>query len=244
MLMLKGFSIGEMVKRGWSRFKANWGTWIGVVLIMMLVGMLNSFVSNLAMTGDFNQTIDSYKKFFSAEQAAFYELEKNVLWQSVITVTFLLIELGLTLGVIYMSIRSARGESIHIGYLFSRFQYVFHYLFGTILFSLVILAGLLLLVFPVFIWGAKFSLYSYFIADKGVGPVKSLKMSSQASNGSKWDLTAANLLGGVSCIFSVLLLFFGLFVFIPVYYLAWAYIYLHLTSVPPVAISENTIAEN
>ncbi len=244
MLLLKGFSIGEMIKKGWSRFKANWGTWIFAMFILIFVGFANPFVSDWIATGDINQTISNLKSLsLKSGLTSLQEMRGNGIWQFVNMIVYIIISLGLNLGIIYMSIRSARGQSIHIGHLFARFQYILHYLFGSILFALITIVGALLLIFPAFIWGARFRLFSLFIADKGEGPIKSLKSSSQATYGAKWDVFSAAIVGIPLFIFAVLALFLGLLIAIPVYNLAWAFIYLHLSSVPSLPISEGAAVE-
>lgn len=240
MLSLKGFSIGEMIKRGWERFKAHWGTWISALVVFGLLLLVHSFVADWIQTRDFNQSLNNLSNIYLGSRD--FNAESDVsLWQFVSTLIFIILEFGLTLGLIYMSIRSARGQSIHLGHLFARFQYVFQYLFGSILYSLVIFAGLLLFIFPALIWAAKFGLFSYFIADKGTGPITSMKLSSQVTNGAKWDVSAANIMGLISFTIGAFPLGLGWLIVFPVYCLAWAFIYLHLVNVPAVAVAESLV---
>lgn len=72
--------------------------------------------------------------------------------------------------------------------LFKGWNYVWQYIGASIMYIVIVSVGTLLLLVPGVIWAVKYSLYPYFIVDKGLGPVKALKASAQATSGVKWRL--------------------------------------------------------
>lgn len=242
MIQMKTFSVGQMVKQGWSKFKENPTTWIVSLLIIAFVFISQSFVSDLLKTGDYHQSIENFKGYFADRDIEQIEnsqkgQELNA-GQFILYIVYFLLQQGLWLGLFNMSLRSADGLPIHVGHLFSRFQYVFHYFFATIFFSVIVFVGSLLLIFPAFIWAARFGLFPYFIVDKGAGPISSLKMSSQATFGAKWDIFAFSLVQICLLIAGFLALLFGLLIALPICNIAWGCIYRHLTSISSPQVAE------
>jgi len=78
------------------------------------------------------------------------------------------------------------------------------------------------------IWAIKFSFFRFSIVDRGVGPIRALKDSSIITRCVKWQLLVfyAALLG--VNLLGCLCLGVGLFVTIPITYLAAAHVYRHL----------------
>jgi hypothetical protein len=232
MVQAKAFSVGEMIKKGWSKFKQNPVTWIGALIVMTLILGSHPFVSDWITTGDFYESVRNFQRYFTEP-----ELQNNIGYhqpedyrQVLLSIVYFLVQLGLSLGLLYMGIRAADGRSVHLGHLFSRFQYVFHYLIAGILYGLMILAGIVLLIFPAIVWGMRFGLFPYFIVDKGAGPIHSLKMSSQATFGAKWDLFAFALVTIFLWIGGFLAFLLGLLIMVPLYNIAWGFIYRYLAS--------------
>ncbi|WP_068467106.1 hypothetical protein [Candidatus Protochlamydia phocaeensis] len=227
------FSVGEVLKAGWKKFREQPATWIGALIILFIVYASQPFVQNL-ITGGENEN---------------YPHPGIVILLSII---YILIDLGLTLGLIYMGIRAADNLPVHLGHLFARFHYVFHYLIAKIVFSLIVLAGLILLVFPAAIWGTRFGLFPLFIADKGSGPIESLELSSSASKGAKWDLFAFYLTSFLIFLAGIAVVFLGILIAMPPIYVAWGYIYRRLTTpttlqpvviTPPLPSTEGKVIE-
>jgi len=86
---------------------------------------------------------------------------------------------------------------------------------GTIIYGLIVCAGLLLLIVPGIIWALKYSLYGYFVIDRNMGPLEALKASAEATEGAKGELfSLALLLFGVQ-ILGLICLCVGLLFTIP-----------------------------
>lgn len=101
----------------------------------------------------------------------------------------------------------------------------FKYLSASIVYILIVLSGIILLIVPGIIWSIKFSFFSYFIVDKGLGPIEALKQSSVITNGVMRDLFLFWLLVSVINCVGLLAFFVGLFVTIPITMIAIGYVY-------------------
>jgi len=105
---------------------------------------------------------------------------------------------------------------------------------GTaVLYGLIIFGGFLLFIVPGIIWSVKFSLWSYFVVDKGLGPVQALKASSRATMGVKWDLFGFGIVCGAINILGVLCLIIGIFATYPTVIVATALVYRQLAAQTP-----------
>ena len=103
-----------------------------------------------------------------------------------------------------------------------------NYIAASILFILIVSAGLILLVIPGVVWGLKFSLFHFFIVDKGMGPIDALKASSQTTNGAKWDALGLFYATYIIMYAGVLCLLIGVFAALPIALLAWTLAYRRL----------------
>ena len=96
---------------------------------------------------------------------------------------------------------------------------------GAILFSLIVLAGFVLLVVPGIALSVMLQYYSYFIIDKNMGPVEAIKASAALTKGVRWKLFGFLLALGLINIVGALLLVVGLFATVPVSLVAVAFVY-------------------
>lgn len=206
----RSFSIGYMIKLGWAKFKAHPLTWVSTVLLTTFISILHFFFNYWLSEHDVNAV-------------------RHILFP-LLAFLYFLVEVGLNLGLTYMGLRAARGEHIHMGHLFYRFQYVFHYLIASLLYIFILCVGLLLFFFPAAIWASRFSLYIYFIIDQGVGPIKALKKSSETTYGAKWDIFAFFLTGFCLISITALPLLIGLVITKPILNIAFGCIYTHLAA--------------
>ena len=99
------------------------------------------------------------------------------------------------------------------------------YILSLIIYGLIVLAGLILLIIPGIIWAIKFQFFGYFIVDKGLGPIESLKQSAKITKDTKWTLFLFGLLSGLINLLGALLLLVGLFATVPTTMMAKAFVY-------------------
>lgn len=224
-MQTRSFSIGEMIKFGWQKLKEQPITWITSVILFTLIMGSHPFINNWLLGDDFNLNDEQEHLSYS-----------NHIALGVIAFLYILIDTGLSLGLTYMGLRAADNLPINPMHLFARFQYVFHYLIASFLYGLMIIGGLILFLFPAAVWASKFSLFPYFIVDRGSGPIESLKLSSQATDGAKWDIFGFLVTLFFLLILSMLVVLLGLFVTLPIMFIAWGKIYRLLTTSTQVEI--------
>jgi len=141
----------------------------------------------------------------------------NVLWQSMIG-----------MGVLKISLKIYDQQPVDIPDLWSCLPQALDYILVKFLYSMIVSIGLLLLIIPGLIWSVQFYLASFLVVDKGMRAIPALRESSTVTYGAKWDIgifmsvaLGINLVG-LFC-FGV-----GLFVTLPVTFLAGVHIYRQL----------------
>lgn len=222
-MLKKSFSIGDTLKKGWKRWKEQPFHWIGALLIIFLVSFTYPWVVNWLEGNEL--TLDTVNPWHPENNSS----RLNFLIACV-TFLYFLVKLGFYLGLLSMAIHAADDLPVQFSQLFSRFKYALYLMIAQILYSLIIFAGLILLIFPAFIWGAKFSLFAYFIADRGAGPIESLKLSAQATDGAKWDIFGLTIVTLLLCFAGFAFFIVGLLIAIPIVVIAWAVVYRRLTT--------------
>ena len=201
----KGFSIGEVVKSGWRIMKDNIGFFIGLLLVSYIIIFLPMIIAGLLG-------------------------EDALLLKIILYIIYIVLALLIGMGLIKISLQFCDNEKGRFGDLFSCFPLILKYLFAAILYILIFYAGLILLIFPGIIWGIKFSLFPYFIVDKNMGIIESLKASSRATKGAKWDILGFWFVAWVISLSGMLCLLIGLFATIPTIMVATALVYRKLSS--------------
>lgn len=200
ILRMHTFSKKEALLFGWQTAKSNI---VFFIVLLIIVGVLS---------GGSSAVSESFKEDSPA---------------IVFVINFVTTILGIILGmgVIKIALTFVDGGKGRFGDLFSQYRLFFKYLMGSILYGLIVLAGLILLVIPGIIWGIKFQFYSYLIVDKGMGPIEAIKKSGQMTSGVKLNLFLFSLLLGLVNAAGALLLGIGLLWSIPTSWVATAWVY-------------------
>ncbi len=194
---IQKFYKSEAIGFGWNTMKSNLGFFIA---LLMVAGLIN-FVSRFITTEDATVLSD------------------------IIIIAFWLLEMVILMGLIRISLRLHDNEKGEFADLFSCFPLFFKYLFGSILYGLIVFGGTILLIIPGIIWAIKFQFFGYFIIDKGLGPIEALKRSSLITRGVKWELVLLSSLLGLINSLGALCLGIGLFATIPTTMVAMAFVY-------------------
>ena len=129
------------------------------------------------------------------------------------------------IGSVKISIILSRDQKPAIYELFSNGALFINFLLGSICYGLAAIAGLILLIIPGIILIIMFEMYSYFIVDKNMGPIESLKASRFLTKGARWQLFCFGMLIILFNLAGLLCLVVGLLFTIPVTYIASAYVY-------------------
>jgi Predicted integral membrane protein len=197
----KKFSKGEAINFGWNTVKSNLGFFIGLLIIVALIYIVPVAINELLIR------------------------ENIPILPIIISIASWILQMVVGMGLIKIALRFCDNEKGKFADLFSCFPLFFNYLFGSILFGLIVLVGMILLIIPGIIWAIKFQFFSYFIIDKDLGPIEALKMSSAITKDAKWDLFLFYLLILVINLLGALALLVGLFVTIPTTMIAIAFVY-------------------
>jgi uncharacterized membrane protein len=200
--MKDSFLIGEAITFGWHKTKAHNAVLFQAMLAMFAVQVAMSIV---------DKVLGGTAQGFLATIA--------------LVVTSVIIGTGFTV----ITLRVARGEATSIKDLIPKAALVWQYFLASLLSTLIIVAGLILLIVPGIYLAMRLSMVRFAILD-GAGIKESLKKSSKLTEGVKWRLLLFFLaLGGLN-ILGALALLVGLLVTVPVSAIAFAHVYQKLKS--------------
>jgi len=209
----KKFDIGEALSFGWETFKANIGFLILVLLIIWVV-----------------EAIFSVPGSFAYRNGALY----------VFNILSFLVGIFVSIAIIKVSLRYTYGQNADFTDLYTGYPYYLNMLGGSILYALIVIGGLILLIVPGIYWGIRYQFYGYIIIDQDLSPVEAIKKSGRIARGEWWHLLlftlaviGVNFLGALAC-------GIGLFVTVPLTYVAHAYVYRRLAYA--VAMQEGAMA--
>ena len=157
------FSKSEAIRFGWNMMKSNFGFFIGFLVVVGMIYFIPDFIVELLK-------------------------EDAPILAFIITIASWVLAIVIQMGLIRIGLRFCDNGKSEFTDLFSCFPLFFKYLLGSILYELITLGGMILLIIPGVIWAIKFQFFSYFIVDKGLGPIEALKRSSAITRDAKWDL--------------------------------------------------------
>jgi len=118
-------------------------------------------------------------------------------------------------------------QSIKPGFdqLYSNWRMFLSWVIANFLFGLMVVIGLALLIFPGCYLAARYGFFPFFILDKQIGPIESLKEAARASTGIRWPIFLFFLACIGLNILGLLLFGVGFLISEPVTLLAFATIY-------------------
>ncbi|MBE0521809.1 MAG: DUF975 family protein [Candidatus Methanoperedenaceae archaeon] len=151
-----------------------------------------------------------------------------------------ILSLIISMGIIKTSIKITDNLNVRFRDFFSSSPLFLKYLISSIFYILMVYVGLFLLIIPGIILAIRFQFYAYFIIDKEIGPIDALKKSFSLTKGALWELFVFDLLLIGINIIGLFALIVGLFVTIPLTYLANAFVYRKLLNQTKL---DNTIVE-
>lgn len=192
--------IAEAFRAGWRGFVANIVPLIVVALVVWVVtGAVNLWANQTAGLAQFLWGLVS---FFLGQIVA-------IAW------------IALALAII-------DGREITTDTLLPRGGTLISYIIASLLFSLMVGIGLVLLVIPGIIVAVVFGLYGWALVDKGLDPIEALRQSSRITSGNRWQLFAFVVAAIALNIVGVLLLVIGVLVTSAVTLIAAAHVYRQL----------------
>lgn len=176
--------ISGAFRAGWRGFTANIGPLIVVALIIWVVtGAVNWLSTD---TTGVIRFLASVVSFFLAQLVA-------IVW--------------ISLALAIIDDRPISGESLLPGG-----STLISYIIASLIFSVMVMVGLVLLIIPGLIVAVIFGLYGWALVDKGLDPIASLRESSRITSGRRWQLflfvlaaIGLNILGLLALIIGVLI---------------------------------------
>ncbi len=204
------FSKAEALGVGWNTMRDNLGFFIGLMLVAFVLTLIPSIIEALTK-------------------------EDAPLISFVFGAVANVVQMIVSMGFIKIALKFADNMEAEFGDLFSCLHLFLKYLGGSILYLLIVLAGMILLIIPGIIWAIKFQFFSYFIIDEGLGPIEALTRSSEITTDAKWDLFLFDLLLVGINLLGLLAFLIGLFATLPMSMVASAVVYRKLLAQQEVA---------
>ncbi len=209
---IRQFQVGDVLSEGWEGFKANAGVLIAALIITVVISVFVvaplNFATNLAKDHWALVTILS--------------LIRGIV-QTLISVFF-------QMGLITIGLKIARGQTPEIGDLFANFDKLATGFLVNVLLGIVTTIGFILLIVPGIIVALMTCLSMWFVVDRNLGVLDSIKASIDATRGSLLNLFIFGAVGILLSVIGAIPCGLGLLVAVPVLTVAAAHIYLALTT--------------
>ncbi|MFA5926605.1 MAG: hypothetical protein WCT32_02050 [Patescibacteria group bacterium] len=141
----------------------------------------------------------------------------------------LLLSSWMTAGYLKLLLSYYDGKKLPFSELFKQFRYFWRILGLTLLLGLIVVIGFILLVIPGIYLSLRYQFAMNFIVDKDLGVIEAMSESSRITQGVKLSLFWFMLAVFVVLILGLLALGIGIFVAIPVVWLADVYLYKRLS---------------
>ncbi len=216
--MNRKFSKGEAIRFSWQAVKSRLGFFLVIMLAAGLVYLPSAFLA--------------------------YFLEKtNPIPALIFNLLSVILSFIIQLGLIRVSLKFCDSQKVKFSDLFSSIPVFFKFILSSVLCSLAILGGFILLIIPGIILGIRMQFYGYLIVEKGLGPLQALNESFKMTKGCTWQLCLLSVLLMLINLLGALALFVGLLVTIPISVLAKTHVYRSLIG-PSVIKETKTLAES
>lgn len=205
------FSIRESISFGWETFKKDPWFFVGATAALTIFSMIVNMLTSGGHGG-----------------GSFLGFLISLLASTVVTIA-------------YARLALSSADGAHVGWdgLWAP-QYFFNMLGATILQSVIVLIGLVLLIVPGIIASLILSMTQLSVVDKTLNPIEALKESYRLTKGHLWQLFLFMLVLVLMNLVGLLALVVGLLVTLPVSLIAVAHVYKKLTALEgPVVVVEN-----
>jgi hypothetical protein len=210
----KCFNFSDVLSFGWDVMKANLWFFVGLGFVFLIV----IYLPTIAMVVVENLHLPKA-----------YDTALAILLQVLGVVINIIVKIGLT----KISLSFCDEQKPPFATLFNAWGCFWRVIGTGILYSLIVLAGLILFIIPGIIWAVKFSLCYYFVIDKGLGPIEALKASSRTTMGVKWQLFGFGIVCGLINLLGLFCLIVGIFATYPTILVASALVYRQLLAQTP-----------
>jgi len=200
--MEKDFDIGEAIKVGWGMMKDNLGFFIVLCIVYMVVEVISQVIAGLGQ----------------GTEAA---LPIIVTW-----LISTLISTYIYFGAYYkIPLAFCDKEKAEISDLAIPMNTFLNMFICYICYTLIVLAGIVLLIVPGIIFAIMFRMSFFLILDKGYGPIEALKESAKLTKGVRGKLFLLGIMQFLVVLAGFLCLIVGLFAAVPTVIMAEVYVY-------------------
>jgi len=200
---MKTFSIKEVLGVGWKAFRENISVFITFGVAMLAIWLLEQIGLGIANHSG------AMKPALSA----------------LVTLAARVGQIWLQVGLFRMALKLVEGQAISTDDFLKAHGDFLTYLLASVLYGLIVGAGMVLLIVPGLYWAVRYWAYGYSVVDEHVDPVTALKRSTVLTQGVKWEVLAFGLaVIGVNIV-GALALGVGLFATIPLTAVAGAKVY-------------------
>jgi uncharacterized membrane protein len=202
-------SIGSLVRFGWETFKSRPWIFVGTTALLgLLLGISGSISSGLDAT-------------FSGS------VEEPSLPGTIFSwATSTLISMGAT--AFYLAAHD-NPQTAQVSMLWHP-QKFWSFLGASLLVSIVVVLGIILLIVPGIIFALMFMFATMIVIDRGLGPIVSMQESKRITTGYKWNLLGLGIVLTLINVAGLLALIVGLLVTVPVTVLAFTRAYRELSA--------------
>ncbi len=216
------FSIRALVSYGWETFKSRPWIFVGSTALLALV---------LGVTSSISAGIDA---LFGGS------VEEPTLPGTIFSwATSTLISMGAT--AFYLAAHD-NPQTVEIAQLWHP-QKFWSFLGTSLLVSIVVVLGMLLLIVPGIIFALMFMFATFIVIDRGLGPIEAMKESKRITTGYKWKLLGLGIVLTLLNVVGILALVVGLLVTVPVSVLAATRAYRELSARAGVSAPTGAIAD-
>jgi len=202
-------NISAAVSYGWQQFKKMPGYMIGLLAIIILISLIPSVL---------NMVVGKVK-----------------ILAFIVSLAGIVLQLIVSLGLIKIMIAVYNGSKPGYGMLFDEANKIGKYFLASLLYALIVCAGMLLFIIPGIIWSIKYRFYPYFIVEKNAGVWESLDMSGKITNGNKWTLLGLSIVMTLLVLVSMIPFGLGVLITAPMSLLVSVYTYKVLLGAQPAA---------
>lgn len=197
--MIKKVDIDGALRYGWQKLKQHLNFFLLLALFLTLI-----YFTEFMLNGIFDD-VDGVNLFLN--------------------IMFYIVDIMINLGIVIVALEIIDNQKPDFQFMFKTLPYIINFIFASIVYTLAVFVGLILLIVPGIIIGIKYMYFPYFIIDRNAGPIESLQMSAELTDNVKWELVIFSLvLYGIN-IAGMLAFFIGVFITIPITAIAWAYVY-------------------
>lgn len=189
----------DAIRFGWEKVTASLLFFVGLTLITFLISAFFDYIVKLT--------------------------ESAGILSSLVVFVSWVVDMAVTMGVIHIMLMTYGGTKAGYADLLKPLDRIVNYFIATVIYIVVVTVGFILLVVPGVILAIKYGFYGYAIVDKDLNPIDALKKSGEITRGAKWDLFLLAVILAVFNIVGALLFGLGLFITVPLSFLASTYAY-------------------